>query len=302
MRPEIPNRLKRVALVAIVNHHLLETHHLQTYHDLAEAAGIILIEKDGTANKSVHNFLREASEKDSDKIYEYFRVIVANDDYYNRAPAHIQAAIREVYDFQPDRMLTTSLDQIFGAIMDHDKSSLDRVSRIYSGIWDVLRYANRSSGSGAWITRAAMRIYPRDSDRSLPTFLIHYRPGSQPTGHFFTVKGCIISLPGAQHMFFIGYEVNTNYPLDIIAIQTREHTDTFLGAVRRKHEKGEILMSRVIFRRSKAKDMSELDLKIGSLPESEFTKKYGDDIADLDTVLLLINNKVSGDGKACLKL
>lgn len=306
-----PSRRQRLALLAIGNYYLLTNQLTRTR--LTELVGFDLADPEvsKSARKWVDNFFQQAAEGGSDKIYEFLRGRVANNGYYETAPQHIKAAIEEAYNFRTEidhSPAAASLGEIISSLTD--KTRLNSVSEVYSGIWDVVRYAGRI-GEEPFVVRAAMEIFPRDDSGTdgFPKFLVYYKPGSlMATLDHFEVEGAIIPLAGGQHMYFLGRETDSDYPLDIVAHQVRRPRpqtpplQLFLGIVRRRQEQGQVLAARVVFLRSRCTNIEELSSKIGTLTEAEFVNKYREEWPNIDEILRLAINKPPRDGKGCLLL
>jgi hypothetical protein len=296
-----PNKRKRIALTSIIHHFCLVNE--ETRADIATKADL-----GSNGRKDLDNFLQAAAQNGSDKIFSYFKDLVTHGPYYNNAPTYIKQAIRTVYDLadEPDYD-SASLQEIFNIIVDRQHN----ISDFYTGCWDVIRYSGRlplgEESKDPYVIRAALEIYPPDSDgdkkSEFPTFRIHYKPLSQ-MGHpeFHKVNGCIVPLQGGNHMYFFGRELESDYPLDIIAIHSRERIPVFGGFVKRKQENGQILVSRARFIRSAEQNMEGLTSKIGTFPESELKKNFHDEIKNLDDVLKAVRNFVPDGGRGCLLL
>jgi hypothetical protein len=292
------NKDKRIALTSIVHHYCLQTQETRT--DIAKNAGL-----SDRGRGHLDNFLQKAAPNASDKIFSYFKNIVTEENYYNLAPDYIKQAIRAVYDVD-HKHVPTPLEKISSAIVDQTETLLDSISNIYRGCWDVIRYSGQSLvARKPYVIRAALEVYPRDGERkgALPAFCIHYRPLSKMvTKDFFVVDGCVMPLMGGHHMYFFGRELESDYPLDIVANQSRQAVTSFEGIVKRKQESGQILVSRVMFLRSKQQNIKDLTPKVGTFLETEFKDDCKDEIHNIESILKSVRNYVPDRGKGCLLL
>lgn len=262
----------------------------------------------------------------AEKLIDYFDKLLSDPDpkkkkhFFVDPPRHIRSALRTVYgDKYAFTPATATLNEVFTAVQDPDRYT-QNISDRYSGVWHVVRYSSHvepdgpkavEKGDGDWdsvVIFAALQILARNEENELPKFVVYYQP-YEPNGlrEFRKVLGSIMSVGGGDNMLLIGYDTGKPFPLDIIAEQLQAArgdppAQFFRGFVKRRHEHGNIIVSRVAFLRAKtAKTIDELKPMIGLYQESDFRKQFAE-ILDVDLALNTARNTIAFGGKAALRL
>jgi hypothetical protein len=304
---------QRFALLCIVTYEIAKYPRTKQAQHLAAIRNHTEVQ---ITSANLRNFVKTAAEKGAGAIFDYFKHLTANDEYFKDAPAHVRKAITLAYGFRPGKgPLAGALINVFKQIADAGANNNESISRAYDGVWNVFRYSGHEVPSDRerpdpYVTRAALRIFPRDAERedSLAQFLIHYRPKADTDYH--TVEGSIISIGRGQHMLFVGWEHDSSYPLDILAGQ-RAHREgsppinEFTGLVKRRHEHGHIMVARARFIRApNGTTFEDLVQKIGMFTQSELVAQLAKDYPDLksDELFETITNRIANKGKASLRL
>jgi hypothetical protein len=212
-------------------------------------------------------------------------------------------------------------DTILSAVALNDEALLTRLSRNYQGVWHVFRYSAHvepgadvldtlADGSkNAWVVRAGMQVFERDTSigRPLPTFRILYRPSQAvKRGHVFKTEGIVVPIGSGEHMQFIGVEYDSGYSLSIIAQHGRQPKDSFKGIVQRRHDHGEIFVSRVMFVKADHGDatLDQISSQFGLFKESQIREQLQEELPEVDADSLFneIMNSVPNNGKCGLVL
>lgn len=308
-------REQRLALMAVVNYEMAvhpRISRTELIKGIRERTGVALSTAD------FNNFVHTAAAQGCGAILDFYKPTVAKDDYYRNSPPHIRRAITETYGFRPNKgPVAASLINVFSKIADGSPDQSAGVSRTYAGTWNIFRYSGHQGADvkeddDPYVTRSAMRIVPYDPslEGSLAQFTIHYRPqGLVVPGQFNTVEGSIVPLRRSNHMIFIGWEKDSDSPLDILATkEIRQEGDPrveeFTGLIKRRHEFGHFMVARVHCIRDSNKTLDDLTPHIGMFKQSDLTSRLRQEYPNFHVASLYerIGNRIANKGKASLRL
>lgn len=273
------------------------------------------------AKKDLDNFLQKLSEQGTGLIYDYFRGPAREPDYYTNAPLQIRRAIQTLYGRPDGQPVSASVAKTLASLREPDLHFRENIAHTYEGVWDLFRYGGHGKNNPVlmWAAMQIMRPADPKDPASLPGFVIRYRPSGDPKGKYRTADGFIVSLIGQQHMWFIGRDHGTNYPLDILCDQRQlsggqshpnddedgEKVSTFTGVIKRKHEQNRIMVSHVMGVRTNVA-LSDRTNLIGPYDPKDqiFEKLYAEEHSDLPLHELLgaIRNRADHEGKAVMFL
>lgn len=267
--------------------------------------------------RQFNNFLNQGSPgaKDGANIRIYRKLMeLANDGYFDASPSYIRRAILIAFPSieRAGAIIRGEVGEIFARCASEDEEDLAAIDSTYSGVFDIYRYAahlkneqepriieDPDTGNKKVIgkvVRAAMQIFPREPGAQFARFQLKYKPypkeNKRPAN---TTDGSLIVI--GQHMYFIGYENGTKYPLVISCLFDREVSYDFYGLVLRKHDKGgPIFSSRVYFRKNgDIQEISELDDELCMDEEINFPE-------DVRMVMKDLTNDIRHGGKGGLLL
>ena len=267
------------------------------------------------ARKQFYNFLNAASVQASVYVYKDLEKKMLQPGFYKSVAPVVQQAIDIAFEqaiargrprsatSETIRRITQEGEHVAGALLSE-----------FGGLWDVIRFSahgdqDHFKSHDPRVMRAVLQIRGDDgAEDAQPEFEIRYRPGKLvPDDTFEVSKGLVFVLGQGAHLLFFGWEDGSKYPLLIFATRDNgeKNKPIFFGLVIRRHEKGHIFASRVMFLRSGAKHLDELVPAIGMHRQSallEALKKEHPKIQDFDTLLSIIVNTIGSEGRSGLWL
>lgn len=197
---------------------------------------------------------------------------------------------REALSELADRLAQTSIGDV--------KRTL-RLKRVLADrVYEVYRWTSPSrTKDEPRAIRASMTFLHPSKPTNFLRFQLHYRPYElDPEGlkknHSIT-DGVVVPIGG--HIYMIGAESNTEYPLIICATIDNDNPQQFRGLVlRRADHKHDLFSARVIFNQNTSVSaLEELHDKIGIV--------HADTLNEEEIMLLeQVNNLVGNDGKQAL--
>lgn len=309
------DRAQRLALMAVVNYEMAVSPRISRnvlIKGIRTKTGVALSTAD------FNNFVRTASAQGCGAIFDYYKSAIANDDYYRKCPAHVRRAITETYGFRPNKgSVAASLINVFNKIADVSSEQSAGISRTYAGTWNVFRYSGHQGADvkeddDPYVVRSAMGIVPFDAatEGSLAQFRVHYRPqGLVVPGQYNIVEGSIIPLRRSNNMVLVGWEKDSDSPLDMLTTkEIRQEGDPrveeFTGLVKRRHEYGHFMVARIHCIRDSSKSLDDLTPHIGMFKQSELTARLKQEYPNFHVASLYerIGNRIANKGKASLRL
>jgi hypothetical protein len=220
--------------------------------------------------KDFDNFLSKAVPQGAGPVYDYFK---KHRDLFAKVPPFIKTLVDQAFAAaEAEAGTEASLRETIEKITQEAAPYIDDIVAAFKGRWDVVRFSAHGSqyhpgSEDPRVMRAAMEFFAPRSDTDPPRFEIRYRPHSlEDTDDFFQSRGTVLALGKAEHLMFLGWEDPSNYPLQIIArldakLLGRKPVNYFTGLVTRRHEKGHIFASRVLFIRSSAPSLDAMSQK-----------------------------------------
>lgn len=165
-------------------------------------------------------------------------------------------------------------------------------------VYDVYRWTSPSQKSEKpRAIRAALQFLHPSKPTNFLQFHIHYKPyeldvNGRDKNHSKTTG---VVVPIGEHIYMVGSESNTLYPLVIAASVDNDNPQEFRGLVlRRADRKNDLFSARVIFRQNQAvSNLSMLDDAIGIIADDNLTPEEQE-------VLSCVKNVVFNDGKQAL--
>lgn len=264
--------------------------------------------------KAFNNFLKTGApgqENEREKIAERLEKHYTNPLKFSASPTSIQNLVKEAFPGAelPDVGTRTLVEDVFARARSTREDDLAALKTTYPGFYDIYRFAAHMPGEdesepvevdgvptyqGKYV-RAVMEISPPKDDEPFATFSLRYKPaavGQNRTPN--TSEGAVLVVQ--QHLYFIGFENSSTYPLIICTHFNRAVAEDFHGLVLRYHDKGLPFASRVNLRKTtEFNAIDDADSLLGIGDPVEFPQ-------EIQEVSDHFMNTIRFDGKAGLLL
>ena len=218
-------------------------------------------------------------------------------------PGLIERAASLVLDHEE----SDRIDNIFHRLADTRPESINTFNKAFPGVYDIWRYAahevatyrpvpNTDGTRNYWVAHAALQIFPADPGHPYPRFEIRFRSSKRGTGRDFnTTFGEIAIIQ--RHLYFIGREDGTSYPLVVVARYNARHNTDFRGfVIRSNHNSSSLFAARVMFvKNNTAESINDIDKDL----YIELDKNIADKIKGFEEEIL---NTVDHEGHGGLIL